>query len=410
MATAEREHRTGGVSLIAHLPYYWHAARALHDAGLLQVFVGPPMATRPAGGGRIPVVGGLIEYFNRTRIEPGLEGVNVARMWEAQVVALAAQRAAMATGHGTALRARVAMWDLAATARMGRPAALHAVSGMGTLSGRRARRDGAVVVADARAAHPHELGPSVAGALARRDVDYRLPDSSITGLLVREFERADYIVCNSQYTRGTFLTRGFDPGRVIAVSLGCDPDRFRPAPSPPEQFTVLFAGRDPLGKGILDVADAARALPTDSRLIITGQPDSRTSEALARLRCRVEVIGAVPADGMEALYRSSSLLLLPSLSDGFGMVVLEAMACGLPVIVSDRVGAASLVSQGVEGYVVPAGAPDALAERLGHLAVDPDGRASMGEAARRVAERNTWDDYGRRLVEAYRGHILPLAH
>jgi len=83
-------------------------------------------------------------------------------------------------------------------------------------------------------------------------------------------------------------------------------------------------------------------------------------------------------------------------------VVLEAMASGRPVIVSENTGSKDLIEDGVHGFVVPVRSPDAIAEKLQWLYDHPDEREAMGRAARRRAERQTWDLYGDRLVETYR--------
>jgi glycosyltransferase involved in cell wall biosynthesis len=390
------------VVLAAHLPYYWHAAVALHRAGLLRRFVSAPVASKPA---RLAV--GTVGYFNRTRIVPQLAGVPTRRLWGAQVLALAAQRLAMRSGHGTALPLRCAVWDLAASSHLGNPRVLHSVSGASYHTASLARRRNALVVCDVRAAHPNAMRRSVTDTLARQGVNYRAPDAGITDRMLREFAVADILVCNSDYTRQTFLDEGFAPDRVVSVPLGCDPTRFVPVDRPPERFTVLFAGRESMGKGLLDLLEAARALGSECRLVVTGQLDAPSRVAAERLDVELEVVGSVAADDMPRLYRRSSVLVLPSLSEGFGMVVLEAMASGLPVVVSSNVGAAQLLTEGVDSYVVPVGDARALGDRLAAMAADPDRVARMGRAARATAEANTWDDYGRRLVDVYRKVILP---
>ena len=96
--------------------------------------------------------------------------------------------------------------------------------------------------------------------------------------------------------------------------------------------------------------------------------------------------------------RGASVLVLPSVQDGFGLVVLEAMAAGLPVIVSDHVGAKDCVREGVDGFVVPVRDADAIAERLRWLRADRSRQRRMGLNAREQALRYTWDAYRQRLL------------
>lgn len=398
---------TGPVALVAHLPYYRHAAEALFAAGLLDTSFCPPMRTRPLPGGHLPYLGKGVRYFNATRVTPGIDALPTTQLWAAQAGALAVQRSALGLHLGTALPVRARLWDAAVTARLGHPRVVHAVSELAGWCTDVGRRRGAFVVCDVRSAHPRAQLAAVSPFLAARGLPYRLPEAGLVDRLERAFASADLLVCNSDYTRRTYLEQGLPEERVVTVRLGCDPDVFARADQPPERFTVLFIGRERHAKGALELADAARALPADSRLWLSGHPDPVTEQALAGVRAEVRFLGPVPANRMPGLYREASVLALPSYSEGFGMVVLEAMASGLPVVVSDRVGAASLVRDGAAGRVVPAGDVEALTDALVSLEADPDERARVGAAGRLVAEARRWTDYGDDLVAMYREVVLP---
>jgi hypothetical protein len=94
------------------------------------------------------------------------------------------------------------------------------------------------------------------------------------------------------------------------------------------------------------------------------------------------------------------VFVLPSLQDGFGMVVYEAAACGLPVIVSENVGAA--IRNGQDGFIVPIRDPAALAEKLIYLYQHPAERQRMGQTARAYVSRFTWEHYQDELIGHYR--------
>ena len=108
---------------------------------------------------------------------------------------------------------------------------------------------------------------------------------------------------------------------------------------------------------------------------------------------------AAPVAGLLA---RCDALVLPSAQDGFGLVVLEAMACGLPVIVSDRVGAADCVEEGRNGFVFPFRDPGALADRLKWFMADASRAAGMRAAAMETARRHSWEAYGQRLLDLVR--------
>lgn len=99
-------------------------------------------------------------------------------------------------------------------------------------------------------------------------------------------------------------------------------------------------------------------------------------------------------------YRWADVLVLPSVSDTFGLVILEAMAAGLPVIASVASGGPDVVRDDVDGWIVPVRDPEAIAERLEALAMRPELVRTMGDAARSRAAEFSPAAYGRRLLEA----------
>ena len=116
-----------------------------------------------------------------------------------------------------------------------------------------------------------------------------------------------------------------------------------------------------------------------------------------------KVLGHMPQTELKNVMSRSHVLVLPSIEDGFGMVMAQAMACGCPVIASRNTGGEDLFSDGHEGYSVPIRDVDALAERLQHLADNPEERAAMGrQALERVQSIGGWRDYGEKAMAIYR--------
>ena len=107
-----------------------------------------------------------------------------------------------------------------------------------------------------------------------------------------------------------------------------------------------------------------------------------------------------PRNDLPKVYAGADVYVLPSLFEGFLVTALEAMACGLPVIVSEHTFAHDVIEDGVNGYVIPIRDKEAIAERLRHLHSNPRLREEMGQAARRTAERFTWRRYGERIASA----------
>ena len=103
------------------------------------------------------------------------------------------------------------------------------------------------------------------------------------------------------------------------------------------------------------------------------------------------------------LMTEHDVLVLPSLVEGFGLVITEALSRGLPVITTAHAGGADLMTDGREGFIVPIRSPDAIADRLTRLAEDRDLLARMAEAALATARRNPWERYEARIVQIVAG-------
>jgi len=110
-------------------------------------------------------------------------------------------------------------------------------------------------------------------------------------------------------------------------------------------------------------------------------------------------MGEVSHGELPCLLRQCDVLVFPSYFEGFGAVLLEAMAAGLPIIATEATGAPDLITNGVEGYVIPTGNAKALKDAMQRFIDSPEDLAPMSQAARRCAERYSWDAYGDRWMD-----------
>jgi glycosyltransferase involved in cell wall biosynthesis len=116
----------------------------------------------------------------------------------------------------------------------------------------------------------------------------------------------------------------------------------------------------------------------------------------------IKVLGHVNQAELKNIMSISHVLVLPSVQDGFGMVMAQAMACGCPVIATHNTGAADLFTDGQEGYIVPIRDVDALAKRMQFLADNPDIQVAMADKAMlRVQKLGGWHGYGEQAVTIY---------
>jgi glycosyltransferase involved in cell wall biosynthesis len=225
--------------------------------------------------------------------------------------------------------------------------------------------------------------------------------------ILQEYERADLIRVMSNPARDSFLARGVSPERVVAIIPPINPEEFAEAQFDEPKFRVSFVGLIEPWKGFHYLIEAFDALDLpDSELALWGgtgaRPISRyLRERMARnpkIKLRLLDISRF----YKEVYVRSSVLVHPSLSDGFGYVVAEAMASGIPVIVTPNAGASELVIDGHNGYIVPARDRDALRDRLAHLARHPSQLREMGRAARESVRSRTFEKFRERYNSCLR--------
>ncbi len=199
--------------------------------------------------------------------------------------------------------------------------------------------------------------------------------------------------------------------QVSVIPLGVDLDRFRPmdkedarARARPRrrERIILFVGRiEPL-KGVDILINAAAMLESDvecSVLIVGGDESSKAQVAelrdLARdrgIEHRVAFVGAVDHDKLPLYYNAADVCVVPSHYESFGLVAVEAMASGVPVVASRVGGLTGTVKDGETGYLIPWLCPEPFAERIELLLDNEPLRRNLGEAAREVVGRYRWEN------------------
>ncbi len=217
--------------------------------------------------------------------------------------------------------------------------------------------------------------------------------------ILEEYERADVLRVMSTYALESFLDRGFSPDRVKVIPPPFDASEFPIADFSGPTFKIVFVGQIAPWKGFQHLITAFNRLALkDSELVLWGGPGARSiSRYLSEQQAGNPKIQVRPVSirevGNAEVYGTANVFVLPSLSDGFGYVVAEAMACGLPVIVTKNTGAADLVRDGENGYIVPPGDVDALVDRLSHLAAHPALVRAMGDKARQDVAALSFDRF-----------------
>lgn len=220
-----------------------------------------------------------------------------------------------------------------------------------------------------------------------------------------EWAAADLIVCGSEFVREGIVATGGAKDRCVVVPYGLDRAAFASVKSARRAgpLRVLTVGAICLRKGVPYVLAAAKQLGGRGEFRMAGAIQI-LPDAEKRVRHHIHLTGIIPRSEIASQYDWADVFLLPSLCEGSATSIYEAMFHGLPVICTPQTG--STVRDGVDGFIVPARDPDAMAEKLASLAANPDLLATMSENVRQNSTNYTLEKYGERLISCFRERRL----
>jgi len=248
------------------------------------------------------------------------------------------------------------------------------------------------IYARVRAAYPDWSG----------DVQPRLPAVRVAEQI--EHERARLIVAASTFTQRSLLEHGVPAARIQINPYGVDSAQFTAKPAPSSgPLRFVFVGAVTARKGVpllLEVWEQLR--PRDAELWIVG-PVADSVRRLLPDQPGLRVLGSVPHREVAGLLRQCDVFVFPSYFEGFGLVILEAMACGLPVITTTATAGPDVDPACEASWIMEPGDKDTLLAVMDRCLSRPAAARERGKAARCLAERNSWAAYGKRWVDILTG-------
>ena len=218
----------------------------------------------------------------------------------------------------------------------------------------------------------------------------------------QEVQLADHIFVASSVTKQSLIEIGINTQKISVIPYGAPVSTFHPRTKHDQMFRAIFVGRVSPRKGVHYLLQAWQELMlSDAELVLVGS-NLFPSGWLEKYQDIIHHVPSVPHLQLNQYYSSANVLVFPSLVEGFGLVILEAMACGIPVITTPNTGGIDILTNSVEGFIIPIRDVDALKEKLEWCYRHPQELAEMGRAARRKAEELTWGLYRQKLGEAIR--------
>jgi glycosyltransferase involved in cell wall biosynthesis len=300
------------------------------------------------------------------------------------------------------------LWQIGALRRWDRCDILHLMlHGTGLSLIQRAKDEGAKVIVEPVNQHPVGMNAILDEEAQRLGLKRIRRLFRIQERQIEESLASDFLLAPSRIVRDSFTDRGYGMSRTAILPYGVNLNHFHPNAEkvePDKTFRVICVAQISPRKGQIYLLEAWKKLNLfNAELLLIGAISSEMDDTLRRYDGIFRHIPFVPNQQLLQYYGRSSVFVLPSLEDGFAVVIGEAMACGLPVITTYNTGAADIVTHGKDGFVVPIRSPEAIAEHLELLYHNRELRDEMAKSALAKAQTELgWDIYAGRLCDLYR--------
>lgn len=231
---------------------------------------------------------------------------------------------------------------------------------------------------------------------------------------LKEYDAADYILLPSEFVKRSFLEKGFLEKKLIKVPYGFnkfnDVNNINHNTETPENecFNILYVGSISVRKGLRYLIEAFNKLEIkNKRLTLVGPIDVVSGIQDMEITDDIELRGVLKGDDLEEAYKSADVFCLPTIEDGFGLVLGEALSFGLPIITTVNSGGDELITEEQEGFIVPIRDSDAIYSKLYLLSSDSLLLNKMKLAAQKKANNlNGWEETGTMLCEELKKVIL----
>lgn len=270
----------------------------------------------------------------------------------------------------------------------------------------RAKSLGMTTVLERGSAHILQQVEGLQEEYAKRGLRYDETPREVIEKELLEYEASDFVCVPSQFAYRTFLEKGFPKEKLLVNPCGVNLQLFQPHPRRDDRFRVVFCGGVTILKGVPYLVEAFSKLKLpDSELVLIGNLSPKIAKWLQvkiNENPNIKWIGVCPQDKLSEKLSQADLFCLPSIGDGFGMVVPQALASGVPVLTTHHVGAADVIHEGVNGFVVRPMSEIDLMEKIQWCYEHRSECRQMGITAAQIAKSDlSWSAYGDRAFHLY---------
>jgi len=268
----------------------------------------------------------------------------------------------------------------------------------GFFSAKKAKNNGALVVLDMVSAHPKFYIDTLKEEAKRFNIPIEIEDEYYLEKMQEEFQLAEFILVPSTFVYKTMIKEGIEAKKMRIIPYGVDIGQFSRKSKKDSKFRLIFIGGLTIRKGIQYLLKAYKELNLrNSELLLIGKTVPHIRPILKEYAGCFKHIPVVPHPFLNEYYSNSSVFILPSIVEGSALVIYEAMACGLPVIITENCGA--IARDGKDGFVIPIRDVEALKEKILFFYKNGEARIEMGRSARRWVEKYSWQRYQEELTK-----------
>ena len=300
-------------------------------------------------------------------------------------------------------------FDIMVSLFMRKATILHVWSSFGLYSIKKSKKRGSIVFVEKSCPHPYYQDKLLKEEAEVLGINFEVHSSWFLERTIKEFELADKIVVCSNYTLNSFLEQGYTRDKLYNVALEANftPKRTYDRDYDKGELIVGMVGGSIIRKGFIYLLQAWKELniPNKKLLLKTSKAELMKVSKVWELiegDDTIEILGYIK--DMEDFYERCDLFVLPSIDEGFGMVVFEALACALPVIITKNVGAGDFITDEEEGYIVDIRSPEQIKEKIEFLHNNRDVAKKMSINAKKLFYNYKIrdDNYKNRVLKLYK--------
>lgn len=277
-------------------------------------------------------------------------------------------------------------------------------SGMSLHSIRTAKKFGMKTIVERGSSHILFQNRILKEEYQRFGIDFSI-HSSVIEKELKEYEESDYISIPSYFVKNSFIQEGIPEKKLFLNPYGATTSFISSIePNKKNKFTILYLGTLSVRKGLIYMFEALSMLSMDKGTFDVWFIGSIDKELLEKINLFKKgnwtFWGHINHSDLRKYLVQCDVAVHPSIEEGLSMVIPQLMSCAIPVIATTNTGAGNIITDNINGYIIPIRTPELIAEKLAYLYNNPDVLSEMKHAAIETIKKGfTWDKYGRRYVD-----------